>query len=293
VSARPILLLGGTGQIGFELRRALAPLGSVAAPPRASVDLADPASLRRTVREIAPALIVNAAAYTAVDAAERERGAAFAINAEAPSVLAEEARRAGVALVHYSTDYVFDGAARRPYVEGDATAPLNVYGESKLAGEGAVMGSGAAHLVLRTSWVYAARGRNFLLAMRRRSASDADPIRVVDDQTGAPTWARMIAEATAQILAQRRAGAGGFDLDGCGGLFHVTAAGATTWHGFAAAILGPAGAARLLPIGSAEYGAAACRPRWSVLSNEALRQRFGIALPAWDEQLRLCLEELG
>jgi dTDP-4-dehydrorhamnose reductase len=293
MSGRTILLLGGSGQIGFELRRTLAPLGPVAAPARGELDLAAPAALRARIRALAPGIIVNAAAYTGVDAAERDRATAFAINAEAPAVLAEEALRHGVPLVHYSTDYVFDGRSRVPYGEADRTEPLNVYGESKRAGELAVMGSGVPHLVLRTSWIYAARGRNFLRTIRRLAAAGPMPLPVVDDQTGAPTWARLVAEATAQILAQRRMRDGRFDLASCGGIFHMTAAGETTWRGFAAAILGGDAAARIRPITTEAFGAAATRPCYSVLSNAALRESFGLALPAWQEQLRLCLEELG
>jgi dTDP-4-dehydrorhamnose reductase len=292
VTRRPILLLGGTGQIGFELRRALAPLSPVIAPRRAELDLAQLPALPAFLRACAPAIIVNAAAYTAVDAAERNRAEAFVLNAEMPAILAEEARRSSIPLVHYSTDYVFDGRRPSPYVETDAAAPLNVYGESKREGELAVVAGGGPHLILRTSWIYAARGRNFLLTIRRLAA-EREELAVVDDQTGAPTWARMVAEATAQILAQCRAPDGSFDLASCSGIFHLSAAGATTWHGFAAAILGASAAPRLRAITSEAFGRVALRPRYSVLSNAAFQRTFGLALPSWEEQLRLCLEELG
>ena len=196
-----ILLLGANGQVGWELRRALAPLGPVRAVERAEADMANPDALSRIVRDAAPSLIVNAAAYTAVDRAEEEEALARAINADAPGLLAEEAKRLGIALVLYSTDYVFDGAGDRPAAESDPAAPLNAYGRTKLAGEAAIRDSGCAHLILRTSWVYSMRGANFLLTVRRL-AGELEEMRIVADQTGAPTWARGIAGATALVLAR-------------------------------------------------------------------------------------------
>jgi dTDP-4-dehydrorhamnose reductase len=289
-----ILLTGANGQVGWELRRTLAPLGDVVASTRRSLDLADPDALRRAVRECRPELIVNAAAYTAVDGAESEPERAMAVNGIAPGILAEEGKRVGAALVHFSTDYVFDGRKPTPYLEDDPPAPLNVYGTTKLAGERAIQAVGAPHLVLRTSWVYGARGRNFLLAICRL-AGERPELRVVDDQTGAPTWCRMIAEATAQIVARARPGPGRAPF-AAGGVYHLTARGATTWFGFARAILasgsalGLASVPALLPIGSEEYGSPARRPANSLLANDKVERDFGVALPPWDDALRMCLE---
>ncbi len=294
-----ILLTGVTGQVGRELCRTLAPLGLVLGADRAAIDLRDDAGLRRAVREAAPALIVNAAAYTAVDSAESEPELAMALNGVAPAILAEEAKRLDAALVHFSTDYVFDGSKASAYTEGDAPAPLNVYGRSKLAGEEAIRASGARHLILRTSWVYGARGRNFLLTICRL-AREREELRIVDDQTGAPTWSRMIAEATAAIVARslpRREAARGLFAE-TGGVYHLSAQGATTWYGFASEILRAAPALgltrvpRLLPIPTSEYPSAAARPANSVLDGGRVGETFGIALPPWDEALRLCIEDM-
>jgi len=301
---RPILLLGGGGQVGWELRRCLSPLAPLVAPGRAELDLADSDALRGCLRALGPGLIVNAAAYTDVDGAEAEPEAAMTVNATAPGVLADEARRLGIGLVHYSTDYVFDGAGRTPrseapgYREADEARPLNAYGRSKLAGEEAVRASGAAHLILRTSWVYAARGRNFLRTMRRL-ARERDELRVVDDQTGSPSWARCVAEATGLILARCRAPDDSAALRERSGLYHLSAADRTTWHGFAEAIVERLRAApdeslrarRVVPIASADYPQAARRPPFSVLDSEAAARAFGVRLPPWRRQLELCLEE--
>ncbi|HEX8692065.1 MAG TPA: dTDP-4-dehydrorhamnose reductase [Longimicrobium sp.] len=291
MSAPAILLLGRGGQVGWELERALAPLGRVVAPPRSQVDLARPEQLRDAVRGCRPRLVVNAAAYTAVDRAEAEPEAAFAANATAPGVLAEEARRAGAFLVHYSTDYVFDGSKRAPYAEGDAPNPLNVYGRSKLEGERAVQAAGGDYLVLRTSWVYGARGSNFLRTVLRL-LEERGELRVVADQEGAPTWSRLVAEATAAVVAQGRS-----LRPREAGVFHLSAAGSTSWHGFATAIQRALPAAqrakRVAAIPSAEYPTPAARPAYSVLDNGRLRRAFGIALPEWDASLRLVLEELA
>ena len=289
-----ILLTGGTGQVGWELARALAPLGRVVAPGRAGLDLADADGVRRAFRDSAPALVVNAAAHTAVDRAEGEPELARALNAVAPGVLAEEAARAGVPIVHFSTDYVFDGSGSAPYTEVDATAPLGVYGRTKLEGERAVAAAGGAHLVLRTSWVYGTRGHNFLRTMLRL-ARERDELRVVADQVGAPTWSRMLAEATAAILAPFRAGNGWEIPREVSGVYHLAARGSTSWHGFAEAILAadPARAEqrarRVVPIASEEYPTPAPRPRYSVLNSERAERVFGVALPDWREQLELCL----
>ena len=269
-----ILLTGATGQVGWELRKTLAPLGEVKAFDRFGLDLADPPPLVATVRALQPAVIVNAAAYTAVDKAESERDPAFAVNARAPRVLAEEAKRIGALLVHYSTDYVFDGGKAMPYTEEDAPHPINVYGESKLAGERAIAGSGCRHLILRTSWVYGPRGRNFYLTMLRL-AKERPELKVVDDQVGAPTSSLEIARATARLLEKRAQG-----------LYHMAAAGETSWCGFARAILkGAEIATPVVAIRTEDYPTAARRPRNSRLDCARLRAEHGISLAPWDEAL--------
>ncbi|HVY06748.1 MAG TPA: dTDP-4-dehydrorhamnose reductase [Burkholderiales bacterium] len=289
-----ILITGGGGQVGWELRRTLAVIGEVIAPPRATLDLAAPDSIVAAVRDARPDLIVNSAAYTAVDKAESEADLAMKINGDAPRILAEEASRLGAALVHFSTDYVFDGSKSSGYREEDSPAPVNVYGSSKLAGEQAVLSLGANHLVFRTSWVYAARGRNFLLTILRL-ARERKELKIVDDQVGAPTPARLVAEATTlAISACVRNGA--IDADRFrrnSGLYHMTAGGSTSWFGFAQAILaGRKDVATLLAIPTSEYPTPARRPRNSVLDNGKLSAQFGIKLPDWKAGLALCLEEL-
>lgn len=284
-----ILVTGKNGQLGWELERALAPLAEVQAVDRETLDLADPDAIRRVVRASRPGVILNAAAYTAVDRAESDADQARAINAVAPGVLAEEAKRLGAWLVHYSTEYVFDGENTAAYVETDTPRPLNVYGQTKLEGEQAVQASGARHLIFRTSWLYGARGHNFLRTILRLRAERSE-LRIVDDQVGAPTWVRWVAEATAQVLAvlqQQREPAG---------LYHLTCAGSTSWYGFARAIAErvPASAgtqARLIPIPASEYPLPARRPMNSRLSNQRLQQDFGIALPSWESGLDLCLAD--
>lgn len=290
-----ILLTGGTGQVGWELSRALAPLGEVVAPGSASLDLANPRSIRDVIREVAPALVVNAGAYTAVDRAETEPERARAINGVAPRVLAEQAARLAAPIVHFSTDYVFDGTKGVPYVEDDATCPVSVYGRTKREGEEAIVSAGGAHLVFRTSWVYGMRGNNFLRTMLRL-ARERDELRVVDDQVGAPTWSRMLAEATACIVAGLRTPRG-FEVPrvACG-IYHLSAAGTTSWCGFARAILAadPRRAEqrcqRLVPIATEEYPVPAQRPRYSVLDGGRVARTFGVALPDWQRQLALCME---
>ncbi|MDH4094672.1 MAG: dTDP-4-dehydrorhamnose reductase [Betaproteobacteria bacterium] len=269
-----ILLTGATGQVGWELRKTLAPLGEVKAFDRFGLDLADAPTVVASVRALQPDVIVNAAAYTAVDKAETERDAAFAVNATAPRVLAEEARRSGALLVHYSTDYVFDGEKPAPYVEADATNPINVYGASKLAGERAVAAAGGRYLILRTCWVYGPRGKNFYLTMLRL-AKERPELHVVNDQVGAPTSSLSIARATVQLLQQ--------DAQG---LYHMAAAGETSWCGFARAILKGAGLATPVhAIGTKDYPTPARRPRNSRLDCSKLRREHGVALPPWEEQL--------
>lgn len=286
-----ILLTGAKGQVGWELRRSLAPLGNVTAVDSGAMDLACVDAIRAKVREVSPRIIVNPAAYTAVDKAEDERCRAQAVNAVAPGILAEEAKRCGAILVHYSTDYVFDGEKAGPYVEEDAPHPLNVYGQTKLAGEEAVRASGVRHLILRTSWVYGTRGSNFLLTMHRLMRERPE-LRIVDDQIGAPTWSRLIAEATAQILAQCLSPARGADRPEPWGTYHLSCGGATSWHGFASAIAELGGyKTRLVPIPSADYPTPARRPANSRLDNGKLERVFGLRLPDWRDALKLCLDQ--
>jgi dTDP-4-dehydrorhamnose reductase len=289
-----ILIIGSTGQVGWELQRTLAPLGEVVLSSREGraghqVDLAAPDSIALLFDEVRPRVVVNAAAYTAVDQAETEVERATAVNGDAPGIIGELARLQGAAVVHYSTDYVFDGGANHPYREEDPTGPLGVYGQTKLMGERALLDSGADALVFRTSWVYGRHGHNFLNTMGHLFR-ERDGLGVVDDQVGAPTWSRMIAEATAQILfkldleplqvAERR------------GIYHLSAAGQTSWYGFAKAILAASGeSCRLSPITTAEYPTPATRPHWSLLDNSKLQAVFGLALPDWNLSLNQCLAD--
>lgn len=295
-----VLLLGANGQVGHELRRALAPLGDIVCTTRGgtlddgtrcdTADFDDPASLPALVERVAPDVVVNAAAYTAVDRAETERDAAFRANAEAPRELARACADRDALLVHYSTDYVFDGTGTRPYREDDPTAPLGVYGASKLAGEQAIQVSGARHLILRTAWVYAAHGKNFLLTMLRL-AKERDELRVVADQVGTPTSAALIADTTAGLLSQPFRDSG---------LWHLTARGQTSWHGFATAIMEEAAARglldrapRVVPIATAEYPTPARRPAYSCLDTTALASGFGWQPPTWQSGLSAVLDSLG
>ena len=294
-----LLLLGANGQVGWELSRSLMPLGELMALDRQQCDLSQPERLPALIRGIRPAVIVNAAGYTAVDQAEGEEQLAMTVNCTAAGVLAEQARACGALLVHYSTDYVFDGAKDAPYLEEDTAHPINAYGRSKLAGEIAIRQAGAAYLIFRTSWIYAARGRNFVRTLLRL-ATERDELPVVVDQVGTPNWARNIADATAhavrQALAER---AGGSFVSG---LFHLTASGTTSWYGFAGAILecatrnGLIGAQRLprlRPIPTEDYPTSAARPRNSRLGGIRLSEQFGIVLPDWRQGLALCLREIA
>lgn len=283
-----ILLTGCRGQLGRELKRSLECLGRVVACDRHQLDLAQPDALRAAVRSIAPAAIVNAAAYTAVDKAETEPAQADAINALAPGILAEEARRAGALLIHYSTDYVFDGRKPEPYGEDDATAPLSAYGRSKLAGEQAIAAAGGRHLIFRTSWVYGLHGSNFMKTMLRLGRERKE-LRVVGDQIGAPTWTRHLADVAALVLARR---------DRPDGLYHLAAAGETSWHGYAEAIFAEARSAGLLQdlpvihrIDSADYPLPAARPANSRLDCTRFRRDFGLDLPDWRIGLADCLAD--
>jgi dTDP-4-dehydrorhamnose reductase len=303
-----ILLTGKTGQIGAELQRSLSQLGHVFAPDRGELDLSNADSVRFLLRETRPHLIVNAAAYTAVDSAENDESSAHALNTQAPALLAEEAKRLDALLVHYSTDYVFDGLKQTPYSESDPTNPLNVYGKSKLGGEEAIRATGGAHLIFRTSWVYANRGRNFLLSILRL-ATEREELRIVRDQIGAPTCAPDIATATGRILTEMyRQNEGRGFASSLGGTYHMTAAGQTTWYDFAGTILEKAHrlstdvewfaaatrgrsviAKRIVPISTEEFRSPARRPNYSVLSNSLLSQTFGVTLPDWTTQLERCL----
>lgn len=293
-SGRVILLTGASGQVGYELARSLQGLGEVVAVDRARMDLSDLDQVRRVVREVRPQLIVNPAAYTAVDAAESDVDVAMRVNAQAPGVLAEEAARIGAKLVHYSTDYVFDGSKSGPYVEDDAPNPLNVYGRGKLAGEAAIAAAGAGHLIFRTSWVYGLLGKNFLLTMLRLGA-ERDELRVVGDQFGAPTWSATVATLSAHVLAQA-VGAGEQHWDAWWeqhqGIYHLSAAGDTSWAGFAEAIFELGDLAKrphVESIPAADYRTAATRPANSRLSCAKLARVFGVQVPHWRDALERCL----
>lgn len=299
-----ILLIGANGQVGRELGRVLPNVGKLTALDRRHLDLSKPEAIRRAVRTAHPDLIVNAAAYTAVDRAESEETLARAINAEAPALLAMEAKTIGASLVHYSTDYVFDGLKATPYDEDDSPNPRSVYGKTKLEGERAIQQSGVAHLIFRTAWMYATRGRNFLLTMLRLGAQ-REELRIIHDQLGSPTWSAEVAAATARIVAQLYSGEPHCaDLAHVSGVYHMTAAGETSWYGFAKGIFEEAGktdsgiawlatatsnhpliARRVVPITTREYPTPARRPAYSVLSNTRLARIFHIALPDWRTQL--------
>lgn len=293
-----ILLLGKNGQLGWELQRSLAPLGEVIACGHSEADLTKLKELRSLVRNISPQIIVNAAAYTAVDKAESEPEQAFLINSDAVAVLAEEAHRLQSRLIHYSTDYVFDGTKTEPYVETDATAPLGVYGQSKLSGEEAVRASGCHHLILRTSWVYAARGNNFIKTMLRL-ARERDELKVVCDQIGAPTSAELLADVTACCLYRLQYDAS-FAREQSG-TYHLAASEKTSWHGFAQMILEEAcrhgvklkaTAKNVLAIPTSEYPLPAKRPANSQLATEKIRNIFNLELPSWQLHAKRALAEI-
>jgi len=285
-----ILITGKTGQVGYELERSLQGLGEIVAVDRSQMDLADLDQVRDVIRRVKPTLIVNPAAYTAVDKAESEPALALRINGEAPGVMAEEAKRLGAAMIHYSTDYVFDGTKDGAYVESDPTCPVNVYGSSKLAGEQVIQAAGIPHLILRTSWVYSTHGKNFLLTMRRL-AQEREELGIVSDQFGAPTWSRTIADTTAHIVAQSLAAADPQQWwKERSGLYHLTAQGRTTWFGFTEEIMAHASVQkkpRLKPILAQDYPVPARRPTNSVLSSQRLINTF-CGLPQWKDALALC-----
>jgi dTDP-4-dehydrorhamnose reductase len=289
-----ILLTGLAGQVGWELARTLAPLGFLAAYDRTTLDLGDLDAVRATVRAIRPSIIVNAAAYSQVDRAESESAVAQRINADAPVALAQEARRAGAVLVHYSTDYVFDGTASTAYREHDLPAPASAYGRSKLAGEMGILDSGADAYIFRVGWVYGLRGRNFLRTIQRLAA-ERNELRIVADQQGGPTWCRAVAAATAAALRVIIAARDTDHDPPAPGIYHMAPPDYTTWYEFARAIVAAAGGVRspppaVVPIITAEYPTPARRPAWSALDSTRLRRAFGIQLAPWREQLADCLK---
>ncbi|MCG6941102.1 MAG: dTDP-4-dehydrorhamnose reductase [Thiohalocapsa sp.] len=291
-----ILLIGSDGQVGWELRRSLAPVGQVIAASMEgqagpAIDLLDASSVRRVFNDTQPDVVVNAAAYTAVDKAESEPELARAINADAVNVLADLCANASIPVLHYSTDFVFSGRTDRPYREDDTPEPLSVYGETKRAGELVLLDSAVDALVLRTAWVYGVRGRNFLRTMMNLFRERAE-LRVVDDQVGTPTWSRLLAEVTAHVLHSVLTGA--VDIKQAKGLYHVTSGGAVSWFGFASAIRDVScSGCELIPIPTSEYPAPAKRPAYSVLDTTKLRTTFGLTLPDWRQSLALCMEDLG
>ena len=302
MSKPTILLTGSTGQVGGELLKLLPELGEVIAPPRSIMDLANPTSIRDTIRAVQPRWIVNPGAYTGVDKAETEPSLAHAINAEAIHTIGEEARNLGAGVIHFSTDYVFSGAGTTPYVETDAPAPVSVYGSTKLAGEKALAATGAGHLTFRTSWVYGATGKNFLLTILKL-ARERDHLRIVGDQYGAPTWSRDLAEMTLQVIGRCEKAATTLPLSDVlsevGGIYHASGRGETTWHGFAAEAIRIQSEketttpfAHTEAITTADYPTPAKRPANSRLNCNKLQQQFGWRMMHWQESLREVLDEL-
>ncbi len=293
------LITGARGQVGWEVARALHPFFELVTPDRDELDLDQPGEVGAVVARFAPDLIVNCAAYTAVDRAEQDQDAARRVNADSVAELARAARILGAPLVHFSTDYVFPGNASSPYRESDATGPLSAYGRTKLAGELALAESGAAYWVFRTSWVYAARGRNFVKAILAR-ARDAGQLRVVDDQKGSPTWARTLAEVVGAIVVPHAGSRADLTRHAhhTGGIYHLTSRGEATWYEFACFVIERLQASigrpvEVTPVSTAEFPTAAKRPSYSVLDTAKLRNAFGIALPHWKAAASLCLEEIG
>jgi len=302
ITTGPILLTGATGQVGGELLNLLPELGEVIAPARSTMDLSNPQSIRETIRAIKPRWIVNPGAYTAVDKAESEPDLAHAINAHAAQAIGEEARAIGAGVIHFSTDYVFSGTGITPYMETDTPAPVSVYGASKLAGEKALAATGAGHMIFRTSWVYGAQGKNFLLTILKL-AREREHLRVVGDQHGAPTWSRDLAEMTVQVIGRCEKAAAGKDLadvlSKVSGVYHASGRGETTWHGFAAEAVriqrekdSGTSFAHIEPITTAEYPTPAKRPANSRLNCTKLEQQFGWRMTHWKESLHEVLDEL-
>jgi len=294
---KKILITGKNGQVGWELQRSLATFGHVVATDAEDLDLADADAIRNTLREVRPDIIINPAAYTAVDKAESDPDLAMAVNGVAPGILAEEAKRLGALLVHYSTDYVYDGSKTSPYVEDDVPNPQSVYGRTKLAGDEAIRTTGCRHLILRTSWVYGVHGGNFVKTMLRL-AKEREKLTIVSDQFGAPTWARDIAQATASALGNWQTKNWNDEL--CG-LYHLTAAGRTNWHQYAVEVVRLAREHDAIlkdkqldikGIATHEYPLPAKRPANSILTNNKIRDAFGIAMPAWQDSLAECIRLL-
>lgn len=288
-----IVLTGVSGQIGWELRRSLACLGEVVAVTRHQLDLARPETVAAAIEALQPDIVINPAAYTAVDRAETEVASAMAINADSVAEMAGACARRQALLVHYSTDYVFDGRQSQAYHENDPVSPQSVYGRSKLVGEQAVQASGCRHLIVRTSWIYGARGRNFLLTMLRL-ANEREELRVVADQFGAPTWSRNVADATAQLLARIAPG-----QMPPASLVHLSCSGRASWQQFAAAIVEEAALRGLcrqvpvIPITTADYPTLARRPAQSVLDGALAASAYGLVMPQWRQSLALCLDDLA
>jgi len=285
-----ILLIGKNGQVGWELNHLLPSIGTVFAMSKKQMDLSKPETLSPVIQEIHPDIIINAAAYTAVDKAESEPELAMTINGIAPGVIAQEAKKIGAGMVHYSTDYVFDGKSTSPYKEKDLPCPLSVYGKSKLAGDKGVIRANIPHIILRTSWVYSLRGSNFLLSIQKL-AQTRNQIKVVDDQIGAPTWSRAIAEGTVRILQQCKVEENTINFVHSG-VFNMSCDGQTSWFNFAKQILEVSGLTKdieLIPIPNIEYPTAAVRPKNSLLSNTKLKQTFHYDMPHWTIALNECL----
>lgn len=288
-----ILLTGASGQVGWELQRTLMTVGEVISVERAHMDLSQPDTICQTMREVKPNLVVNSAAYTKVDQAESEPDLAMIVNGIAPGILAEEAKRLGAKMIHYSTDYVFDGKKNIPYTEVDQANPQNIYGKTKLAGEEAIASVGVDYLILRTSWVYGLHGKNFLLTMHRL-AKEREELRIVDDQIGSPTWSRMIAEVTAQIISQAQGNLTDF-FASHRGVYHLSPRGQTSWYGFAQEIFAyglqqsERKLQRLIPISSQDYPTAATRPKYSLLDNQKLCCSFKMVMPEWRQLLSLVI----
>ncbi len=288
-----ILLIGNNGQIGWELNHTLQPLGQVIALDYPKINLNHPVQLRKRIREIKPDLIVNGAAYTAVDKAEEEPELAMTINGMAPGIMAVEARRIGAGLIHYSTDYVFDGKKNEPYTEEDTPNPINTYGQTKLEGDLIIQSVDIPYLILRTGWVYGKKGKNFMLKILKL-ARENEEISIVDDQIGCPNWSRLIAEATAQIIAQGINDLSAF-LKSKRGIYNLSGSGKTSWFGFAKTILDKDSNKKehklkhLIPITTSDYPTLAKRPAYSLLSTEAIKKSFSISLPDWESTLKLVL----
>ena len=287
-------MIGKNGQVGGELSSLLRPFGELTIYGEEDLDLTQADRIREKLRDVQPHVIINAAAYTAVDKCEEEPDLALAVNGTAPAILAEEAKKLGAALIHYSTDYVFDGKKQEPYTEEDPPNPQSVYGRTKLAGDEAIQSTGLPHFIFRTSWVYGLKGKNFLLTMQRL-AKERDELKIVDDQIGSPTWCRTIAQTTANVLTQVLTQSSPGDLsrfEQASGLYNLVCGGQTSWFGFAQAILKASSSSqttKLTPIPTSEYPTPAKRPLYSVLSTKKLRSSFGITPPTWDVTLKYCL----